>query len=272
MTPLHPTAILTRPAGRNTNVMNGLARRGWSVVECPALDIREVMPDGGPVPTPEGYDLVIFVSRAAVTGYHSQLVAAGKADNICWPLNTKVASMGPVTASVIRRVFGDALAVLHPAPDDAQDTETWWPRLMALKDPLQRVLIVRGQDGRDWLSQRLNQQGISVELHQAYRRQPAQWSCTLNKHFVALSQQDTLPTWLLTSPHGIDAIYKNLDTLSLLDWFVRSSFVLTHERLKPLLTKILEARSQHLSGALKCVVAGPEDDVILDGFEQISRS
>lgn len=271
MKPPHPIAILTRPAGRNTNVMKGLARRGWSVVECPALDVREVIAGAGEVPMPERYDLVVFVSRAAVTGYHSQLVAAGHADDIRWPLSTKVASMGPVTASVIRRVFGDDLSVFHPAPDVAQDSESLWPILMALEDPLQRVLIVRGQDGRDWLSQRLNQQGIRVELHQAYRRQPVQWSCTLNKHFVALQQQDTLPTWLLTSPHGLDAIYKNLESLGLLDWFACSSFVLTHERLEPMLIKLLGARSLVKSCLLKCVVASPEDDIILNGFEQISR-
>jgi uroporphyrinogen-III synthase len=269
MMPLEPTAILTRPAGRNTTVLNGLTRRGWSVLECPALEIREVLPAAGQVPTPERFDLVVFVSRAAVTGYHSQLMAAGKTG---WPSKTKVASMGPATASAIRRIFGDALPVLHPAPDVAQDSESLWPLLMALEHPLRRVLIVRGQDGRDWLSQRLTQQGVSVELHQAYRRHFAQWPSTLNQHFEKLSQHGVLPTWLLTSPHGIEAIFKNLDSLSLSGWFARCSFVLTHERLKPQLAKLLEPQSLESSGPIKCLVASPEDDVILAGFEQISRS
>jgi uroporphyrinogen-III synthase len=262
------TAILTRPAGRNTVVMRELLRRGWSVLECPALDIREVVAVTGECPRPELFDLVVFVSRAAVTGYHSQLLSAGIA---AWPLSTRVACMGPVTASAIRRVYGDGLAVLHPASDLAQDSESLWPILLALEHPVERVLIVRGQDGRDWLSQRLSQRGANVVLHQAYQRQSAQWPTLLNEHLAALSRQRTLLTWLLTSAHGVEALYKNLEALGLLGWFAESAFVLSHERLKPLLFKLLEPHFKSGFTSMKCVVASPEDDVILTGFEQISR-
>lgn len=261
------TAILTRPAGRNTIVMRELIRRGWSVLECPALDIREVVAVTGELPRPELFDLVVFVSRAAVTGYQSQLLSEGCA---AWPLSTRVACMGPVTASAIRRVFGDGLAVLHPASDLAQDSESLWPILLSLEHPVERVLIVRGQDGRDWLSQRLSQRGANVVLHQAYRRQSAQWPALLNEHLVELSRQRALPAWLLTSPHGVEAMYKNLETLGLLEWFAECSFVLTHERLKPLLLKLLEPYFKSGFARFKCEVASPEDDAILAGFEQIS--
>jgi uroporphyrinogen-III synthase len=261
------TAILTRPAGRNTIVMRELLRRGWSVLECPALDIREVVAVTGECPRPELFDLVVFVSRAAVTGYHSQLLSVGTA---VWPLSTRVACMGPVTASAIRRVFGDGLAVLHPASDLAQDSESLWPVLLALEHPVERVLIVRGQDGRDWLSQRLSQRGADVMLHQAYQRQPAQWHTLLNEHLAELSRQGVLPAWLLTSAHGIEALYKNLEALGLLGWFAESSFVLTHERLKPLLFKLFEPHFKSGFANINCLVASPEDDVILTGFEQIS--
>jgi uroporphyrinogen-III synthase len=262
------TAILTRPAGRNTTVMRELIRRGWSVLECPALDIREVVSVTGECPRPELFDLVVFVSRAAVTGYHSHLLGEGRE---VWPLSTRVACMGPVTASAIRRVFGDGLAVLHPSSDLAQDSESLWPILLALEHPVERVLIVRGQDGRDWLSQRLSQRGANVVLHQAYQRQSAQWPTLLNEHLAALSRQRVLPTWLLTSAHGVEALYKNLEALGLLGWFAESSFVLTHERLKPLLFKLLEPHVKSSYAGFKCVLASPEDDVILTGFEQISR-
>ena len=249
-------------------VMRELIRRGWSVLECPALDIREVVAVTGECPRPELFDLVVFVSRAAVTGYHSQLLSEG---SVAWPLSTRVACMGPVTASAIRRVFGVGLDVLHPAPDLAQDSESLWPILLALDYPVERVLIVRGQDGRDWLSQRLSQRGAKVVLHQAYRRQSAQWSAVLNEHLTALSLQSALPVWLLTSTHGVEAIYKNLEALGLLGWFAECSFVLTHERLKPILFKLLEPHFKSDFARFKCVVASPEDDVILTGFEQISR-
>jgi hypothetical protein len=68
----------------------------------------------------------------------------------------------------------------------------------------------------------------------------------------------------------VEALYNNLEALDLLGWFAESSFVLTHERLKPLLFKLLEPYFKSGFARSKCVVASPEDDAILTGFEQIS--
>jgi len=258
------TAILTRPAGRNTFVLNGLLRRGWCVQECPALDIREVLIDALDVPRPEAFDLIVFVSRAAVTGYHSQL---NQDDTFLWPQTTLSACMGPVTAASIRRAFGESVSVVHPEADRAQDSEALWPLLAALEQPIENVLIVRGQDGREWLSQRLQERGLNVVLHQAYSRQVALWPQALCERFLALSQQGVLPTWLLTSSHGVEAIHTNLKALGLTDWFAHGSFVLTHQRLRPLLEKLL---NRAISNA-RIVVASPENEVILRGFEQLTH-
>ena len=261
MSRTHPLAVLTRPEGRNTNVMHALLRRGWRVEECPALDIREVVAVSS-VPRPESFDLIVFVSRAAVVGYHKQLAVQ---DSFIWPTSTLAACMGPVTAAAIHRAFGDAVPVLHPEPDRAQDSEALWPLLNSLEKVIKNVLIVRGQDGREWLSQRLSERGVLVTVHQAYSRQLAQWPEDLQDRFQRLQQQGVSPVWLLTSPHGVEAICKNLEALGLSDWFANSAFVFTHERLKPILAKLLNRSAQSLS----YLVASPEDEVILASFEQL---
>lgn len=258
------TAILTRPAGRNKVVMNSLLRRGWSVLECPAIDIREVLVDAKAVPRPEQFDLIVFVSRAAVTGYHAQLTAA---DCPNWPSHSLAACMGPVTASAIRRAFGQTVPILHPDGSCAQDSESLWPILLDLDPPLKKVLIVRGQDGRDWLSQRLRERGVEVSYQQAYRRQETHWPLSMSEHFRFLCTQGVQPTWLLTSPHGVEAIYRNIKSIGLLEWFAACTFILTHERLGPLLSQLLERPVERLS----CLLATPEDVVILECFEQITR-
>jgi len=265
MNQTQPMAILTRPAGRNTIVMNALLRRGWCVEECPALDIREIIAGIHDVPRPEGFDLIVFVSRAAVAGYQNQL---SMNSTFAWPQSTLAACMGPVTASAIRRFFGAETPILHPQADRAQDSEALWPLLMALEKPLKNVLIVRGQDGREWLSQRLKQNGICVTVHQAYSRQIARWPDELSERFLSLQQKGIQPAWLLTSPHGVEAIYKNLEGLGLADWFAKCAFVLTHDRLRPILGKLL-SRPVEL---LHTVIASPEDEVVLAGFEQVLLS
>lgn len=256
-----PIAMLTRPEGRNTNVRHALERRGWRVEECPALDIREAVVVTE-VPRPESFDLIVFVSRAAVAGYRRQL---GVDHSFIWPSETQAACMGPVTAAAIRREFGASVSVLHPEPDHAQDSEALWPVLMSLDQPIQNVLIVRGQDGREWLSQRLREKGLNVTLHQAYQRSAAQWPQELRGRLLLLEQHGISPTWLFTSPHGVEAIFNNIQALGLKDWFAGSRFVLTHDRLKPLLAKLLDRPPENLS----ICMASPEDEVILAAFEQV---
>lgn len=251
-------AILTRPAGRNTIVMHALLRRGWLVEECPALEIREIA--DVQAPRPECFDLIVFVSRAAVLGYQRQLCQEG---SFIWPPSILAACMGPGTASAIHRTFGETVPILHPEPELSQDSEALWPLLTSLNPFPGKVLIVRGQDGREWLSQRLREHNVSVTVHQAYSRQVSQWPEDLCKKLVALSAQGVFPVWLLTSPHGVEAIFKNIESLGLRDWFENSYFVLTHERLKPLLAKLLNRPPERLS----CILANPEDDVILTAFE-----
>lgn len=272
MTQAQFTGVLTRPSGRNTGLLNALERRGWSVLECPALEIRAVFAEAAPVPRPESFDLVVFVSRAAVTGYHSQLSSAmashaSSDTGVEWPIPTRAACMGPVTAGAIRRVFGNQVTIIHPDAAQAQDSESLWPLLLELEQPLQKVLIVRGQDGRDWLSQRLIERGVQVTLHQAYQRQVAQWPQEIHLALLSLAQKNIHPTWLLTSPHGLDAIFNNLQSSGLIDWFGKCPMVLTHERLRPQLSKLLERPSAQL----ETVMASPEDEVILACFEQIAR-
>jgi uroporphyrinogen-III synthase len=257
---VQPLALLTRPAGRNAPILNGLQRRGWEVLECPVLEIREVLSPVVVVPQPEDFDLVVFVSRAAVSGYRSQLMMSG---SLHWPQQTLAACMGPVTAGALRREFGDSLNILHPDAAEAQDSESLWPLLHKIDRPLHKVLIVRGQDGRDWLSQRLREQGVEVTLHQAYSRQMLQWPEKLVKSMTAFSAQQRQGTWLLTSPHGVEAIGRQLEQCGLLGWFGCGAFVLTHERLIPILAKLLSRSVQ----TLNYVVASPEDAAIIAAFE-----
>ena len=257
----HPTAILTRPAGRNTVIAQALSLQGWPILECPALEIQSV-----PVlpvfdaPRPENFDLIVFVSRAAVTGYRRQLP-----ENFAWPAEVAAACMGPVTASAITRTFGAALTVLHPQGFVAQDSEALWPLILGQKPLPRRVLILRGQDGREWLGEKLTKLDVAVTIHQTYQREVASWSDQVREPLLTLSKTGGNAVWLLTSTHGIEAIVSKLSELNIIDWFRNSAFVLTHGRLKPILAKMLDADIDRL----RYKVASPEDPAIVLCFDQM---
>lgn len=256
-----PIAVLTRPAGRNTDVMHALVRRGWIVHECPALEIHTAaIASAHDIPDPKQYDLVVFVSRAAVTGFTTQL-----GPHFVWPSGVRVGCMGPATALAIERAWPTASNILYPDAENARDSEALWPLLQALPTPLRKVLIVRGQDGRDWLSDRLNSRGVDVLTHQAYERVQADWSTDTVDRFRAWAGASTRVVWLLTSGHGITSVALQLKGLGLLDWFRSGKFVLTHERLVQTLAKAVGGDP----AGLQVHLCQPEDPKIVLCFDQI---
>ena len=261
MTLAHATAILTRPAGRNTALVRALGQRGWPVLECPALEIQSVSLLPARVSLrPEAFDLVVFVSRAAVVGYKQQLP-----EGCLWPRQVQAACMGPVTAGAVQRAFGADLTVLHPEGAASQDSEALWPLILAQPTMPRSVLILRGQDGREWLSDKLTALGIAVTVQQTYQREVASWSEPLCVSLRAQAAAGVLAVWLLTSGHGIEAIVQKLAELKLLPWFEQSAFVFTHERLRGVLGKALGRDFGQLCHA----VASPEDEAIVLCFDQI---
>lgn len=257
-----PNAILTRPAGRNTALVRALGQTGWPTLECPALDIQSVSILPAQVaPRPEAFDLVVFVSRAAVAGYQHQLP-----HDFSWPAHVVAACMGPVTAGAVRRTFGADLIVLHPEGATSQDSEALWPLILAQQRLPRTVLILRGQDGREWLSEKLLALGIAVTVQQTYQREVASWPDPLCVSLRKLASEGRQAVWLLTSAHGIQAIVQKLHDLKLLSWFEHCAFVVTHERLPPVLAKALGREL----GQLCHEVASPEDEAIVLCFDQIS--
>ena len=254
-------AVLTRPAGRNVDVMHALVRRGWLVRECPALEIQSsAVISERETPDPNNFDLVVFVSRAAVSGFQQQL-----GPDFVWPSAVRVGCMGPATASAVERAWPTARTVLRPEAQQARDSEALWPLLQQLPITLRKVLIVRGQDGRDWLAQKLANAGVEVVAHQAYERVYAGWSDESVAQFREWAELQAEVVWLLTSAHGISAIVERLAALELLDWFRSGQFVLTHERL----VQTLASAADTDPSALRIRVCPPEDSEIVLCFDQI---
>lgn len=261
MAPLRPTVILTRPAGRNTALAQALSQAGWPILECPALEIQSVpILPALAAPRAEAFDLVVFVSRAAVAGYQHQLPA-----DYAWPAHVTAACMGPVTAGAVRRTFGVNLKVLHPEGAASQDSEALWPMILAQPVLPRNVLILRGQDGREWLSEKLLALGIAVTVRQTYQREVASWPEPLCASLREVATEGRQAIWLLTSAHGIQAIVQKLKELKLLTWFEQSVFVVTHERLRSVLAQALGRELEQLCHE----VASPEDQVIMLCFDQI---
>ena len=273
--PAQPIAVLTRPNGLNAPLEHALTQAGWDVTISPALQIHpRALEDEEPLPNPADFDLVVFVSGNAVAGYASQW--AGRAP---WPASTLAACVGLTTAKNIQDAFGTSVEVLHPAASEIQDSESLWRVITARPIMPLRVLILRGQDGRDWLADQFVAKGVSVQLHGVYCRELATWSPELNIQFSHWAQASIPVVWLLTSPHGIESVMRQMEQAGLLRWAAQCRYVVTHPRLVEVLRDYLGrivseacAKDQVASQTEICIDISRGDlPSLVSGFEKIRQ-
>jgi uroporphyrinogen-III synthase len=158
--------LVTRPADQAGSLCRLIIEAGGEALRLPMLEIRDPDPrDAARLVTViealEGYDLAVFISVNAVTR-GMEFIQARRA----WPATVKVATVG---ASSARALAHYGLAVdLVPAHEFNSEA------LLALEE-LQdmhgrRVVIFRGNGGRDVLRDMLIKRGAEVDYVEVYRR------------------------------------------------------------------------------------------------------
>ncbi|SAL10033.1 fused uroporphyrinogen-III synthase HemD/membrane protein HemX [Caballeronia humi] len=214
------TIVVTRPIGQSAGLLALLDAAGFDTLEFPLIDIAPV-DDDAPLRAaldelygPNKYALVVFVSPNAVDYAFGKFGAA-------WPAEVPVGVVGPGSVAALARqgVAAPAHRVISPAADHAEprfDSEALYAAIEAQfgVNGLEgkRVLIVRGDGGREWLAERLTEAGAIVEKVAAYRRivpEPSmqKWE---RIHALLASAPDQSHAWLLTSSEGV----RNLDELA----------------------------------------------------------
>ena len=260
---MQPTAVLTRPAGRNEALAARLCAAGWQALLLPAL-VLESLEYTDPIPAPGDFDLVVFVSGNAARLYLAQ---ANLAEG--WPAATLAATVGPASAQALREApqFGPKSRIVHPSADaPAYDSEALWQVLSSQALP-RRALLVRGEAGRDWLAERLAQAGVDVHSHVLYRRRPAAWPQGAVRQLRRLADDAQAPpaVWLLTSIASIDAVADAARAAGLFEWWARSRFVVTHPRQEEHLLAIVRGSGQ--TPMVKTCI--PADDSIFQAIADV---
>jgi uroporphyrinogen-III synthase len=257
------TAILTRPADRNEVLAQRLRDAAWQVCILPALTIEPLPPRAGYLPLPREFDLVVFVSGNAVRFYREQVLRT--AISSAWPATTLAAAVGMGTAQALRNAgWLDAHAtILHPdAHSPRHDSEALWELLQRQAVRPRKVLLVRGTTGRDWLADKLVEQGAEVVRHAVYRRSPACWAPQQLDQLQAWATQGLQPVWLLTSGEGMQAIETALNAAGLAQWWAGGYFVVTH----PSLVGQLPVQATRATSTSRVKICLPNDDAIFNAF------
>ncbi|WP_250450636.1 fused uroporphyrinogen-III synthase HemD/membrane protein HemX [Caballeronia sp. ATUFL_M2_KS44] len=264
------TVVITRPGGQSSGLTGRLTRAGFDAFEFPLIDIAPVS-DDAPLRAaldelygPERYALVVFVSPNAVDHAFGRLFAP-------WPADVPVAAVGPGSVAALARqgVSAPGHRVISPSAEHADprfDSEALYTAIESHfgANGLEgkRVLIVRGDGGREWLAERLAEAGARVEKAAAYRRllpEPSMQKWERIHTLLAGAPH----AWLLTSSEGV----RNLDELARehltadeIARIKRAPVVCPHPR-------IAEAARQ--TGFDRITVSGAGDERIVQSLETL---
>lgn len=154
--------LVLRPEGQARELVARLGAEGAAVTHCPtiAIDVLPVTP--GDLAGLERVDWLVFISPNAVSMGLEAIRAAGGS----LPRRAGIVAVGAGTAAALREA-GVTVDVV-PTAGGGSDALLREPRLAALDGA--RVLIVRGEGGREHLARALGGRGATVDYLEVYRR------------------------------------------------------------------------------------------------------
>jgi uroporphyrinogen III methyltransferase/synthase len=208
------TVVITRPAGQSNELIRQLDAAGIATLDFPLIDIAPVAEDAplrAVLASLERYALVVFVSPNAVDQAFAR-------SNGIWPHALPIGVVGPGSVQALARhgVAAPAHQVISPASGSEDESASFDSEgLFAAIDASigaanlegKRVLIVRGDGGREWLADRLREAGAEVEAVAAYRRlvpEPSIGGWARVHELLAGAPH----AWLLTSSEGVRNLHE----------------------------------------------------------------
>lgn len=189
------TVVVTRPAHQAEKLCQHIEAAGGKVIRFPVLDI-------GPQQDPQKcqaqlarlaeIDLAIFVSANAVN--------AAFALQPTWPPQLSIAAVGKATAHALAR-HQQAEILVAPEPFNSEALLRL-PELQSVDG--KRVMIFRGEGGREFLRDRLLERGAEVDYAECYQRVLPQTDTA--PLYAAWQQGQTMPI-VVTSNQSLQNLH-----------------------------------------------------------------
>lgn len=223
--------IVTRPAAQAEAWVLALQALGCDAQALPLIDIAAVA-DSAPLRAAwqalPRYTLVMFVSANAVQHFFAAGASVASAGAATWPHTVRAGATGPGTAAALRVAGVPASALVEPAADAPRfDSESLWAQVAHEDWAGRRALVVRGEDGRDWLADTLRERGATVDFVAAYRRLSPQPDAAGHTLLAQALADPASHLWLFSSSEAVAHLESLMPGA---DWS-RSQALATHPRI-----------------------------------------
>lgn len=193
----HPV-VITRPLAQAMSLAQRVAAIGREAVVFPLLDIQP-LPDQTQLRSAlqnlSAYAMVAFVSPNAIDAAFALLSA--------WPSNVTIAVMGEGSrrALAAHGVTPANANIISPSDSERTDSQTLLEELDLDALRGKRVLVIRGESGRELLADALREQGVDVMQVGAYRRSAPVLDQARQGQLLRLL--DAQGDWIITSSEAL---------------------------------------------------------------------
>jgi uroporphyrinogen-III synthase len=254
MTAARPLAgrgiVVTRPALQATSLAEMIQSAGGRPILFPVLEIldtADLAPLIDAVDRLDRFDLAIFISPNAVLRAMNQVAARRN-----WPAGLRAAAVGKGSVKELKR-FGITEVLV---PTRSFDSEG----LLALPELQQidgwRVVIFRGDGGRELLGDTLARRGAEVEYVECYRRARPRADAAPLLRAWARNEVDAVT---VTSSEGLRNLFEMLGKLGQ-SWFLRTPLLAPHPRIAAVAREL---------GCRHVVETAPGDEGLMDALLQL---
>ena len=238
--------LVTRPAGQATSLIEAIQTQGGIAHAFPLIEIHPTEHCPETLSRIGDYDLAIFVSRNAVECASAFLADASNLKSV------KFAAVGQATAAAMEQ-HGQPADIV---PTDFFDSEG----LLAMPEFTsvlgKRILIIRGQSGREKLAKSLRFRGAEVDYAEVYMRLATKQALTF--------EADEIDVIVITSSEAL-LILQKIASESDKSWLLDKPLLVLHER--------IAMRARKLGFTSNPVIADQaSEDALLNGLHSINMN
>ncbi len=244
--------VVTRPKEQAENLAQLISAAGGRPILFPVLEILDVS-DLNPlyqvIKELDQYQAAIFISPTAVSKAMNLIKAQRD-----WPLQLPVFAVGRGSKKALEH-FGVEKVQIPPARADSEALL----ELPALQDMQnKRVVIFRGDGGREVLGDELVKRGAQLTYAECYRRSKPDVAAGALLYHWARNELDAVT---VTSSEGLHNLFDLVGKLGQ-QWLKKTPVFVTHPRVAVIAQEL---------GLEKVVVTEPDDQGLLTGLETWAR-
>lgn len=214
--------VVTRPAGQQENLCRLIEEAGAVSIHFPVLEIQEAADQAGLVEQikrlPE-FDLAVFISPNAVNRAMNLINAHGGL-----PDSIQTAAVGRGSGRELARYLGRDPDIV-PRSRFNSEALLELPRMQAMAG--KRVIIFRGDGGRELLADSLRARGAEVEYAEVYQRGKPDVDTVPLMHAWARGEVDII---VVTSGEGLRNLFDMVGQLGR-QWLRKTPILVINERL-----------------------------------------